>query len=125
MNQLKPIRSEADYEAALKRIEPYFDDEPVPGTPEADEFEMLIMLIDAYEKKHHAIAPPDPIEAIRFRMDQMGLDVKDVAEIIHSRPNRVYEVLARKRPLTLSMIRRFNKDLAIPADSLIADYATL
>lgn len=117
--ELKPIRTEAEYEAALEQVAPYFDNEPELGTIEADRFEVLVMLIEAYEAKHHRITPPDPVEAIKFRMEQAGLTPKDLEPMI-GRTNRVYEVLTRKRPLTLSMIRRLHAGLGIPAESLIA-----
>ncbi len=117
--QLKPIRTEQDYQAALREVSPFFDKEPEPGSPEGDHFEMLVMLIEAYEAKHHAIAPPSPIEAIKFRMEQAGLTVKDLEPMI-GRSNRVYEVLSGKRSLTLPMIRRLHAMLGIPAESLIA-----
>ncbi len=117
--QLKPIRTEQDYQAALREASPFFDSEPEPGSPEGDQFEMLVMLIEAYEAKHHAIAPPRPIEAIKFRMEQAGLTVKDLEPMI-GRSNRVYEVLSGKRSLTLPMIRRLHAMLGIPAESLIA-----
>ena len=117
--QLKPIRTEQDYEAALREVSPFFDHEPEPGSPEADQFEMLVMLIEAYEAKHHTVAPPSPIEAIKFRMEQAGLSVKDLEPMI-GRSNRVYEVLSGKRSLTLPMIRRLHTMLRIPAESLIA-----
>lgn len=118
---LHPIRTEVDYRAALARAEAFFDapDEPDPDSEEGAFFEALITLIEAWERKHYPIAPPDPIEAIKFRMDQAGLSVKDLEPMI-GRSNRVYEVLARTRPLTLSMIRRLHKGLGIPADVLIA-----
>lgn len=118
--ELKPIHTEADYEAALEQVAPYFDNEPEPGTADADRFEVLVMLIEAYEAKHHRIAPPDPVEAIKFRMEQAGLTPKDLEPMI-GRTNRVYEVLTRKRPLTLTMIRRLHAGLGIPAESLIAE----
>jgi HTH-type transcriptional regulator/antitoxin HigA len=116
--ELKPIRTEVEYEAALRAVAPYFEDEPVPGTPQADYFEMLVMLIESYETKHYPIAPPDPIEAIKFRMEQAGLTPKDLEPMI-GRSNRVYEILARRRPLTLPMIRKLHENLGIPAESLI------
>ncbi len=118
---LHPIRTEVDYRAALARAEAFFDapEEPDPDSEEGAFFEALITLIEAWERKHYPIAPPDPIEAIKFRMDQAGLSVKDLEPMI-GRSNRVYEVLARTRPLTLSMIRRLHKGLGIPADVLIA-----
>lgn len=117
--ELKPLRTEAEYQAALKAISPYFDEEPAEGTPEADQFELLLMLIEAYEAKHYPIAPPDPIQAIRFRMEQEGLTVQDLTSMIGP-THRVYEVLNYKRPLTLRMIRNLHHGLGIPAESLIA-----
>ena len=118
--QLKPIRTEADYAAALQAVAPYFDHEPQPGSDEADQFEVLLLLIEHYEASHYPIAPPDPVEAIRFRMEQAGLTPKDLEPMI-GRLNRVYEVLTRKRPLTLPMIRRLHAGLGIPAESLIGE----
>lgn len=119
---VKPIRTEAEYEAALHAVSAYFDNEPVPGSAETDHFEILVMLIEAYEAKHYPIAPPDPVDAIKFRMEQAGLTPKDLEPMI-GRINRVYEVLARRRPLTLPMIRRLHAGLGIPAESLIAEPA--
>jgi HTH-type transcriptional regulator / antitoxin HigA len=116
--ELKPIRSAAEYENALRAVSRYFDDEPQVGTPEADQFEMLLMLIEAYEAKHYAVTSPDPIEAIKFRMEQAGLTPKDLEPMI-GRTNRVYEILAGRRPLTLNMIRKLHAGLGIPAESLI------
>ena len=118
--QLKPIRTEADYAAALQAVAPYFDHEPQAGSDEADQFEVLLLLIEHYEASHYPIAPPDPVEAIRFRMEQAGLTPKDLEPMI-GRLNRVYEVLTRKRPLTLPMIRRLHTGLGIPAESLIGE----
>lgn len=118
--QLKPIRSEADYQAALRAVAPYFDNEPQAGSDAADQFEVLLLLIEHYEASHYPIAPPDPVEAIRFRMEQAGLTPKDLEPMI-GRLNRVYEVLTRKRPLTLPMIRRLHAGLGIPAESLIGE----
>jgi HTH-type transcriptional regulator/antitoxin HigA len=118
--QLRPIRTEAEYDAALREVSAYFDKEPMPGTEEADRFEILMMLVEAYEAKHYKVTPPDPVEAIKFRMEQAGLTPKDLEPMI-GRTNRVYEVLTRKRPLTLPMIRRLHAALGIPAESLIAE----
>ncbi|MDR3054335.1 MAG: transcriptional regulator [Zoogloeaceae bacterium] len=120
MKTIKPIRTEADYEAALREIEPYFDQEPepLPGTSEGDRFEVLATLIEAYERQHYPIAAPDPIEAIKFRMEQENLTPKDLVPAI-GRLNRVYEVLNRKRPLTLNMIWKLHKQFGISAESLI------
>lgn len=117
---LHPIRTETDYQAALKRAEVLFDaeEEPDPNSEEGAYFEALITLIQAYEAKHYPIDPPDPIDAIKFRMEQQGLTVKDLVPMI-GRPNRVYEVLARRRPLTLPMIRRLHTQLGISAGVLI------
>jgi HTH-type transcriptional regulator / antitoxin HigA len=119
MMELKPIRTKRDYEKTLRAVSPSFDNPPQPGSPEGDRFEVLVMLIEAYEAKHYAIAPPDPIAAIKFRMDQAGLTAKDLAPMI-GRTNRVYEVLNGKRALTLPMIRRLHSMLGIPAESLIS-----
>jgi len=117
---IHPIRNNADYEAALKAVSPWFENEPAPGTEEADRFEVLLTLIEAYEHKHFPVALPDPIEAIKFRMEQEGLGVKDLEPMI-GRANRVYEVLNRRRPLTLAMIRRLHRGLGIPAEVLVAE----
>jgi HTH-type transcriptional regulator/antitoxin HigA len=116
--EIKPIHTEQEYKMALKAIEPYFDSEPDIGTPEGDRFELLAMVIQAYEDKNHPVAPPDPIEAIKFRMEQQGLSAKDLEPYI-GRLNRVYEILNRTRPLTLPMIWRLHSGLGIPAESLI------
>ena len=113
---VKPIRTEADHQAALAEMEALWG-APV-GTPEGDRLDVLATLIDAYEAKHHPIDPPDPIEAIRFRMEQQGLTRKDREEIIGTR-TRVADVLNRKRGLSIAMIRRLNETLGIPADILI------
>jgi HTH-type transcriptional regulator / antitoxin HigA len=117
--ELKPIRTKRDYDKALREVAPMFDKEPVPGSAAGNRFEILIMLIEAYEAKHYAISPPTPIEAIKFRMEQAGLTAKDLEPMI-GRSNRVYEVLNGKRSLTLPMIRRLHSMLGIPAESLIA-----
>jgi len=118
--ELKPIRTDEEYQSVLQEVSVYFDAEPIPGTAAGDRFEILLMLVEAYEAQHFPIAPPDPIEAIRFRMEQAGLTPKDLEPMI-GRSNRVYEILARKRPLTLPMIRRLHTGLGIPAESLIAE----
>ena len=115
---IHPIRTKTNYKRALREVSAYFDDEPEPGSAEGDRFEILLTLVEAYEEKHFPIAAPDPIEAIRFRMEQGGLTVKDLVPSI-GQPNRVYEVLNRKRGLTLEMIRNLHRNLGIPAESLI------
>jgi HTH-type transcriptional regulator / antitoxin HigA len=116
--QINPIRNENDYQAALKAISPLFDNEPDIGSPEGDFFEIMCLLIEEYEKKHYPIDPPDPIEAIKFRMEQQGLTIKDLEPAI-GRSNRVYEVLNGKRQLTLPMIRNLHKQFNIPLESLV------
>ena len=115
---IHPIRTKADYKRALREVSAYFDDEPEPGSEDGDRFEILATLVEAYEAKHFPVDAPDPIEAIRFRMEQGGLTVKDLVPSI-GQPNRVYEVLNRKRGLTLEMIRNLHRNLGIPAESLI------
>jgi len=116
---IRPIRTEADYKTTLEEISALMDSDPDPGTPEGDRLDILATLVQAYEARHVPISAPDPVEAIKFRMDQSGLSVKDLESII-GKSNRVYEVLNRKRPLTLAMIRRLHERLGIPADVLIA-----
>ncbi|MGH8604855.1 MAG: helix-turn-helix domain-containing protein, partial [Gammaproteobacteria bacterium] len=105
---IHPIRTEQDYKATLREISALMDLDPDLGTPAGDRLDVLATLVQAYETKHYAIAPPDPIEAIKFRMEQSGLSVKDLEPMI-GKSNRVYEVLSHKRPLTLAMIRRLHK----------------
>jgi HTH-type transcriptional regulator/antitoxin HigA len=114
--EIKPIRTKADYRAALKEIEGLMDAEA--GTPEGEQLDVLATLVEAYERKHFPMDLPDPVEAIRFRMEQSGLTPKDLVPMI-GQLNRVYEVLSRKRALTLKMVWRLHRDLAIPAESLI------
>ena len=115
---IRPIRTQEDYKAVLREGSAYFDNEPIPGTPDGDRFEILLTLVEVYEAKHFPVDLPDPIEAIKFRMDQAGLTPKDLVPVI-GRLNRVYEILNRKRPLTLNMIWNLHEKLGIPADCLI------
>lgn len=119
---LHPICTEADYRAALERVESFFDlpEEPSPDSAEGAFFDGLVTLIEAYERKHYPMASADPIEAIKFRLEQGGLSVQSLKPAI-GQSNRVYEVLNRKRKLTLPMIRKLHL-LGIPAEVLIADY---
>jgi HTH-type transcriptional regulator/antitoxin HigA len=117
---IKPIRTPADHTAALKEIERLWD-RAQPGTPEGEKFEVLSTLVDAYERAHIEIPTPDPIEAIRFRMEQEGLTTKDLLPIFKTRA-RASEVMAKKRRLNLSMIRRLNAKLSIPIECLVKDY---
>jgi HTH-type transcriptional regulator/antitoxin HigA len=119
MMEIRPIKTEADYEAALAEIEALF--EAKPGTPEGDRLEVLTTLVEAYEDAHYSIPSPDPIEAIRYYMESRGLVRRDLEPYIGSRA-RVSEILNRRRPLSLTMIRRLNKGLGIPADVLIKPY---
>ncbi len=116
---IQPIRSTADYENALTRMEVIFDAKA--GTPEADEAEILIVLIDEFEKKHFPIEAPDPIEAIKIRMEEMNLKQRDLVEIMGGK-NRVSEILNRKRKLTIEMIRNLTSKLNLSANLLIQDY---
>lgn len=116
--QVKAIRTEADYLEALQQVSALIDLDPDRDSQEGERLEVLGTLVQAYEAEHYPIDPPDPIEAIRFRMDQSGMGVKDLVPYIGPL-NRVYEVLSRKRPLTLHMIRRINKGMGIPAEVLI------
>jgi len=113
---IRPIKTEADYQAALKEIERLF--EARRNMPEGDRLEVLTALVEAYEDRHYSIPLPDPIEAIRYYMETRGLTRRDLEPYIGTRA-RVSEVLNRKRPLTLSMIRKLNARLGIPAEVLI------
>ncbi len=115
---IRPIRTEDDYRAAMRKISAFFEIEPEPGTPDGDRLDILRTLVEAYETKHFPVDLPDPVEAIKFRMEQGGLTPKDLEPMI-GRMNRVYEILNRKRPLTLVMIRKLHQGLGIPAESLI------
>lgn len=116
---VKAIKTEGDYNQALKRLEKIFH-APV-DSKEGDEAEILSILVEKYEDEHYPISAPDPIEAIKFRMEQMGMDNKDLAEIIGYK-SRVSEIFSRKRKLTLKMIRNLHEKLKIPYESLITDY---
>ena len=116
---IKVIKTEDDYLQALERFEVIFD-API-DTPEGDEAEILSILIERYEDEYYPIGPPDPIEAIKFRMEQMGMKKSDLANIIGYK-SRVSEILSRKRKLTLQMIRKLHEKLKIPYETLIADY---
>ncbi|EYR78513.1 type II toxin-antitoxin system HigA family antitoxin [Shinella sp. DD12] len=113
---LKPIRTEADYEEALAEVERLWGAKS--GTPKGDRLDVLATLIDAYETKHYPMDPPDPVEAIRFRMEQQGLTRKDLEPMIGPR-NRVADVLNRKRSLSIDMIRQLHSSLGISAEVLI------
>ena len=115
---IKPIRTEADYKTALKEVAVLMESDPALGTPDGDRLDVLVTLIQAFEARHYAIDLPDPIEAIKFRMEQQDLKPKDLEPMI-GRSNRVYEILNRKRPLTMSMVRKLHTGLGISAECLI------
>src|ERR1051326_5847919 len=115
---IRPIRTDADYNWALKEIEQYFEHKPKRGTPAADRFDVLATLIEAYEEKYWPIDPPDAVEAIRFRMEQSGLSQTDLARLIGSR-SRASEILRRKRPLTLEQAWTLHREWHIPAEALL------
>src|SRR5690606_4457919 len=117
--KIKPIRNEADYKNALARLEVIFDAKR--GTEEGDELEILAIIIDNYENENFLIGMPDPISAINFRMEQMGLKQKDLVDMIGFK-SRVSEIMNKKRKLTLEMIRKLSADLNIPTEVLIQDY---
>lgn len=121
MKNLKPIRSKADYEASMAEIERLWGARS--GTPEGDRLDILATLVDAYENEHYPMDPPDPIEAIKFRMEQRGLTRKDLADILGSR-TRVAEVLNRRRGLSINMIRRLHEKLGISVEVLIRPIRT-
>jgi HTH-type transcriptional regulator/antitoxin HigA len=116
---ISPIRNEKDYQKALERLELIFDAKK--DSKEGDELEILSMLIDKYENEVYPIEMPDPIEAIKFRMEQMGMKQKDLAEVMGFK-SRVSEILNKKRKLTLEMIRKLSLTLHIPTEVLIQDY---
>lgn len=117
--KIAPIRNEDDYQNALNRLEKIFNAKK--GTEEGDELEILLILIDSYENENFPVGLPDPIEAIKFRMDQMGMKRKDLAEVVQFN-SRVSEILNRKRKLTLGMIRKLNTSLNIPTEVLVQEY---
>ena len=117
--ELKPIKTEVDYRVALKKLEEIFDAKP--GTPESDELEILGLMVDDYENQHYPIEAPDPIEAIKIRMEEMHLKQVDLIPEIGGK-NRVSEILNRKRRLTVDMIRKLTTRLNISAKVLISDY---
>ena len=113
---IKPIRTKADYRAALKAVESLMGAKA--RSPEGDRLDVLVTLIESYERQHFPMDLPDAVEAIKFRMEQQGLTPKDLEPLI-GRSNRVYEVLSRRRGLTLAMIQRLHAGLGIPAESLL------
>ena len=118
--EIKAIRTEQDYLAALREVSALIDFDPSLDTPEGERLDVLGTLVQAYEAKHYPIDPPDPIDAIKFRMEQSNMTVKDLVPYIGPL-NRVYEVLNFKRSLSLNMIRRLSEGLQIPAEVLIRE----
>jgi HTH-type transcriptional regulator / antitoxin HigA len=116
---IRPLRSETDYDAALEEIERYFEIEPNPGTPEADRFDLLALIIEDYERKRWPIEPPGAIDAIRYRMETGGFTQADLGRLLGSR-QRASDILAGKRPLTMRMAWRLHREWGIPAEALIA-----
>ena len=121
MKHLKPIRNQIEYKSALAEASDFFDAEPKLGSKEADRFEILLMLIEAYEAKRYPISSPDPVEAIKFRMEQLGYNQNDLANIVGLK-SRASEILNRKRKLSLEMIRQLHDKLNIPTEVLIQAY---
>ncbi len=115
--EIKPIKTENDYNESIKRIEELWGSKK--DSPQGDELDLLVTLVESYELKHYPIAPPDPVEAILFRMEQMEMTKTDLAKYLGSQ-SRVSEVLGRKRKLTLGMIKSLHKGLKIPAEVLLA-----
>ena len=117
---ITPIKTTRDYDRTLRRIEQLMDARP--GSKQGDELDVLTTLVEAYEAKHHVIYPPNPIEAIIFRMDQLGITRKDLEAMLGGR-GRVSEILTKKRGLSLEMIRRLHRELHIPLESLVGTAA--
>ncbi|TPM45462.1 type II toxin-antitoxin system HigA family antitoxin [Mesorhizobium sp. B2-2-3] len=121
MENIRPLKTEADYDRAIAEITQYFENEPEIGSPDGDRFDVLATLIEAYEDKHYPIEAPDPVEAIQSHMELFNLPRKALAEVIGSSP-RATEVLNRKRALTLDMVFKLNKEWNIPAEILVQPY---
>ena len=118
---IKPIKNKKQYESYLERAYALMQLELRPNTKDSDEFELITILIESYEKEHYAIAPPHPIEAILFRLEQLGMKKSQLKEILGHR-SRINEILSGKRKLSLAMIRNLNTALHIPAEILIKEY---
>lgn len=121
MMDIRPIRTEEDYDWALSEIERYFEHAPDPGTPEADRFDVLAALLEAYENRRWKIEAPDPLETLKAFMEASGRSQAELAALIGSR-SRASEVLRRRRRLTLDMISRISREWKLPADLLVAPY---
>jgi HTH-type transcriptional regulator/antitoxin HigA len=121
MKAVRPLRNEDDYDWALSEIAPYFESPPAEGTPEADRFDLLATVIEAYEAKHWPIEPGDPIDAILYRMEMAGYTQADLARLLGSR-SRASEIMNRKRALTIPMAHKLHREWNIPAETLIRPY---
>jgi HTH-type transcriptional regulator / antitoxin HigA len=121
MMDVRPIRTDEDLAWAIREIEQYFDELPEPGSPEADRFDVLTALINAYENDHHPIPETDPIDMLHFAIESMGRSQKELSELLGSR-SRASEVLARKRPLTVEMVHKISKAWHLPAEALVQPY---
>jgi HTH-type transcriptional regulator/antitoxin HigA len=121
MRNVRPLRSEEDYDWALEEVAGYFERPPKPGSTEADRFDLLAAVIEAYEEKHWPIEPADPVDAIRYRMETGGFTQADLGRLLGSRP-RASEILNRKRALTLPMAYKLHSEWNIPAEALIRPY---
>jgi len=120
---IRPIRTEIEYDEVLEQIELYFENEPKPGTPEADRFDLLALIVEDYERKRWPIDPPGTIEAIRYRMETGGYTQADLGRLLGSR-QRASDVLTRKRALTMRMAWKLHREWNIPAEALIAPQRT-
>ena len=120
---IRPLRTEADYDRALAEIEPFFANEPEPGTPQADAFDLLALVIEDYERRHWPIDPPDPVDAIRYRMETAGYSQSDLGRLLGSR-QRASDILNRKRRLTMAMAAKLHREWQIPAEALLAGTLT-
>lgn len=121
MKDIRPLRSEADYDEALEAIEAYFIDEPEPGTPAADRFDLLALVIADYERRHWEIEPPDAPDILRAQMESKGLKQSDLAALLGSK-SRASEILNRRRHLTLAQAWKLHKEWRLPTDALIRPY---
>jgi HTH-type transcriptional regulator/antitoxin HigA len=122
MNPVRPLRTEADYEAALAAIRPFFDNEPAEGTPDADHFDLLTLVIAKYEDEHHPIPEADPVAAVQLVMESNGYSRGDLADILGG-ASRASEFLNRRRDLSITQVQRLRSEWKIPADVLIPPLA--
>jgi HTH-type transcriptional regulator / antitoxin HigA len=121
MENIRPIKTDGDYHWAIEEITRYFENQPEPGSPDGDRFDVLATLIEAYEDSHYPISVPDPVDMITAHMQMRGLTRKDLAELLGSAP-RASEILGRKRAITIEMAHKLNRRWGIPADVLIQPY---